>query len=706
MFTSHKISEGTCVKTSPNKFKSLLFLALLLLSMLFTLSFLPPAKAETRIVSINPASGYVGTNVTLTANVSNLGTYRILFDGNELLSGEATENNITISFIVPHAPQGAHNITLIDSMGENDTKTFAVTTFRLIKPQVPEPPAQLQEGTSAVITVNITGGLANYTYPKIKVQTPREGLNYTLRDDINITTDAFGDCLLNVTYPSDFVEGANTNFTGHYNIFFNETFAGYFFVGVTNASAYHRGDVVNIKAVNYPVNENVTITIRFGNATIAAITYNVTDGIVNYDWPVPNNMLVSNATHTYNVTITPVPTAKNLTDTQTFDVPGFNTTVYTRNLAGKSIPNVLVKVHDLSTDVYYTNHSGVDGYASFMLEIGDYTAEAYFNDVKVGDGFIFSVARDAVLNFSFTCNITSLNIIVENERGIRIPHVDLLLVYNYTTNYGTSENRTATESNRTDINGLVVFPSVLANVTCVVNASLYGIVFNVGNNTVPDLPAAEYFNVTILYPTKRLNVQVLDANNQPIPSVTLKAQELTVGLFAEGEAVNGNAALNCTFGKYSIKVFFGDIFLNETSFDLTSSDAEFNVTVKCQLYGLNIAVKVVDYFGQPISGANVTLRRNSLQSSAQTDSSGIATFDNAIGGEIQINVAMPGHSEPLIAQVANVQDSAVLTIKVDRYVVLAGFLIETGYFATAVIVAITALIIIFLEVYRRKRFKR
>jgi len=691
--------------TAPNKIKSTLLFVLILSSIMFTFSFLPKAKAETKILSITPTSGYVGTNVTLTANISNLGTYKILFDGDEILSGEATENNITISFVIPHAPQGVHNVTLIDAMGENDTKTFTILTFQSFKPQVPEPPAQLQEGANLIITVNITGGLANYTYPKIKVQAPREDLNYTLRSDINITTDAFGDCLFNVTYPDDFVEGANTNVTGYYKIFFNETFTGeQFFIGITNASAYHRGDVINIRAVNYPINENVTITIKFGNETVHTENYTVTDGTINYDWIVPNNLLVSNATHKYNVTITPVPTAK--TDTQIFDIPGFNTTVYTLNRAGKGVSDVLLKVHDVSANANYTSRSGSGGYTNFMLEIGNYTAEAYFKDVKVGEGFSFSVAREVLLNFSFTCNITVLNIIVANELGVRIPQVNVTLVYNYTTNYGTPENRTATEYNQTDINGLVVFPAVLTNVTCVVNASLYGIVFNVGNNTIYDLPAAEYVNVTVLYPTRKLNVQVLDANNQPIPSATLKAQELTVGLFVEGEAVNGNATLNCYFGRYSVKVFFGGILLNETVFDLTSSDAEFNVTLKCQLYGLNIAVRVVDYFGQPISGANVILHSGSLQDTKQTDSSGTATFTSAIGGEIQIEVYAPGHSEPCVTKTFNVGESTVLTIKVERYAVLAGFLVETGTLSTAIVVAITAILIIMLEVYRRRRFKR
>jgi hypothetical protein len=284
--------------------------------------------------------------------------------------------------------------------------------------------------------------------------------------------------------------------------------------------------------------------------------------------------------------------------------------------------------------------------------------------------------------------------------------VTINLIYNYTTNYGTPENRTDAESGQTDINGTLLFSAMLPNWTYIVNASLYGIVFNVGNNTIPDLPVADYVNATIICPTRRLNIQVLDANDQPVPSSTVKAQELTVGLFVEGEAVNGNVTLNCTFGKYSLKVFFSGILLNETVFDLTSSDVDINVTIKCRLYGLNIAVKVVDYFGQPISGASIILQRGTLQTSSQTDSGGIATFPNTIGGELQIAVYLSGQLEPCINTTAYVGDSTTLTVRAAKYAILAGFLIETSHLATTIIVALTALFIIFIEVYRRKHLKR
>ena len=686
------------------RIKTFTLLSLLLLSTTLTISFFPLVKAETKIISINPISGNVGANVTLAANVSNLGLYRILFDENEILSENATEHNITTSLIIPPAPQGAHNVTIIDAAGENGTTSFTIMPSQLFTPQVPAYPTQIQEGASVTITVNITGSLAHYTYPKLKVQTPRVDLNYTTLDNFNITTDAYGACLINVTYPDNFSTGANTNFTGYYKLFFNETVVGQFFVGLTNASAYHRGDVVNIKAVNYPVNENATITVTFGNTTIHTYTYNATDGTVNYDWTVPNNSLLSNSTHTYNVTITPVPSAKNFSDTQAFEIPGFNVTIYTQNLAGKTVSNVLVKLYDESASTYYTSSSGINGYAFFKLEKGNYAAEAYFKEVRVGDGLQFNVTGETSLNVS--CQLTSLIIIVESEGGVHIPNVTINVAYNYTTNYGTTKNETGEESGQTDIDGTLLFSAMLPNVTYLVNASLYGAVFNVGNNTIADLPVADYVNATILCPTRRLNIQVFDAKDQRVPSATVRAQELTVGLFVEGTLVNGNVTLNCTFGKYSVSVFFGEILLNETVFDLTLNDIDVNVTIKCQLYDLDVAVKVVDYFGQPISGANVKLQRDTLHWSNQTDSNGIATFSNVVGGGIWMTVYLPGQSDSYVNTTAYVGNSGTLTVRILRYVALAGFLVEASQLVTSIIIVLTALFIIFIEVYRRRHFKR
>jgi hypothetical protein len=116
-------------------------------------------------------------------------------------------------------------------------------------------------------------------------------------------------------------------------------------------------------------------------------------------------------------------------------------------------------------------------------------------------------------------------------------------------------------------------------------------------------------------------------------------------------------------------------------------------------------VKVVDYFGQPISNANVTWQLDDRQDSALTKSDGLATFSNIIGGDLQVTVYLPGQSQPFMVSTSFVDNSETIEIKLERYVIVAGFLIETSYLVTIIIIAATILLVLLVEVYRRKRLK-
>jgi hypothetical protein len=52
-----------------------------------------------------------------------------------------------------------------------------------------------------------------------------------------------------------------------------------------------------------------------------------------------------------------------------------------------------------------------------------------------------------------------------------------------------------------------------------------------------------------------------------------------------------------------------------------------------------------------------------------------------------------------------VDSSQTIEIKLDEYVILAGFLIETSYLTTAIIIAVILILALSIEVYRRKRSK-
>ncbi|MDI6904185.1 MAG: hypothetical protein QMD13_01635 [Candidatus Bathyarchaeia archaeon] len=687
------------MKLQIRKIKPLTFLLLILTSTIITLSFLPEVEAETKIISIDPSSGNVGTTVQLRANISTVnGTYEIWFDETFRTSGNATGNDVNVSLTVPPAPAGSHNVTIIDvATGENDTITFTVLTSYSFEPAVPESPAQLQEGENVTISINITGGKSNYTYPDIQVQTPSGNLTYEALK--NITTNIVGDFYGDLTYPNDFSSGANTNFTGEYNILFNATVVNRFFIGLTNSSEYHRGDLVNIKAVDYPPNQNAVITIRFGNENVDSIILNVTDGIIDTNWAVPLNALVGN----YTLSITPVPNSKQeANDTQIFEIPGFKTEIFTLNLANETVPNVFVRTYDESADTHYNTTSNEDGLANFIFERGNYTCEAFFKEVKVGE-VNFTIPREVPVNF--TCQLTSLNITVMDARNISIPQVSISLTYNYTTNLGEKENRTETEFGETNITGTLQFCSLLPNITYIINASRYNNQFNI--TTIPRLlvneTAIAWFNVTIICPTLTLQVNVTDADSQPISDAIVKVQEVMGGLYDEGSTTaEGIAIFGCTFGNYRVEVYASGAKINETVVDLFQNQ---NISICCKLYGLNVSIRVVDYFGQSIPDANVILQRDGLQYSPSTESNGMITFSNIIGGDLQITVYLPGQSQPCMVTTSSVDESTTIEIKIEKYVVIAGFLVETGQLTTAIIIVVATILILSIEIYRRKRLK-
>ena len=688
------------------KIKPLTLTLLILASATITFLSLPSAKAETQIISLTPSSGYVGTVVQIIANLTTEnGQYRLKFDQIELPGGNAVGNKVNASFTVPHKPQGSYNVTIIDvKTGESSTTTFTVLTSYSFKPLLPEPPLQIQQGENVAISVNITGGKANYTYSKIKVQTPAAVIYEA--PDKNITTNDVGDYSGSVIYPADFANGANTNFTGEYKIIFDGNIVGTFFVGLTDRSEYHRGDLVKIKAVDYSAynNENVTITIKFGNQTIDTFNCTVVDGVVNASWAVPNTTLIGN----YVLSITPVPASKqNVTDTQTFAIPGFKIEMFPRNLANEVVPDVLIKVYDKSVNKTYDAESDENGAASILLERGSYNSTAYFKEVIVGT-FTFNITESVKLDFR--CQLTNLEITVVDAQNInvQIPFVSISLAYSYITDLNGGENKTETAKlYQTNITGTLQMHSMLLNAVYKVNASRYGEIFNKNNNTFSNLQPQAWNKIVIPCPAKSLRVNVVDAKSQPIADAIVEAQELMGGLQYSGSTNHdGQALLNCIFGIYFVKVYHHGILLNETEVNLFDNQ---NLTIKCIYYNLPISIKVVDYFGQPIPNANVTLGRDSVMlSSKLTGNDGMAKFTE-IGGLLTIKVYLSDQNQPITALTIFLgeerNETNPVEIKIERYVFLAGFLIETAQFAAVVLVLAVIIVILAMEIYRRKRFK-
>jgi hypothetical protein len=697
------------VKPVLRRIKPLIFLLLILTPTIVTLSSLYGVKAEVSIISVIPFSGYVGDTVWVTANITTeSGSYEIFFDQESVCNGSAVGRLVNASFLVPHAVKGVHNITVKVETGEASAE-FTVLTRYSIRTDAPKFPNQLQENGTINIFLNVTGGQADATYTANMTVINPTNAAYGINASLASTTD-LGNYIATIEYPSTqwSPSDANTNYTGTYTISWlngtevqeSETF----FVGLTNSSRYHRGDSVDIKAVDYLPNQEVNITISGVGTSFFERFINTTDadGVVNASWTVPQNATIGNYTLSITYPNGTVPGSKQtVNDTQIFEIPGFKTEIFTRNLANHTVSNVFVRAYDNSTSIYYNATSGVNGSAIVMLERGFHSCEAFFKKVRVYEE---NLTIENETQVDFTCQLTSANINVIDAQDVRVPFVFVNLTYNYTTNLDAKENRTETDSGETNITGTLQLHSLLPNVTYTINASRYEKVFNTNNNTIYDLPAEAYENITILCPTKKLQVHVIDTNDQSIVNAIVKAQELMGGLNYDNVTdISGTAVLECTFGKYVVRVYQGEITLNETTLDLFEDQ---NETIKCQLYGLTVAIKVVDFFGQPISNANVTLQREGLAPrSALTETDGKATFDSLIGGSLQIAVYLGDQAQSCVTRNFFIDSSTTIEIKIEKYVLLVGLLVETSQLTTVIIILVTVILVLLVEVYRRMRLK-
>ena len=124
--------------------------------------------------------------------------------------------------------------------------------------------------------------------------------------------------------------------------------------------------------------------------------------------------------------------------------------------------------------------------------------------------------------------------------------------------------------------------------------------------------------------------------------------ELTNGLFYTATTdSSGSATSQVTFGMYRLRIYKDNILINETTIAVFSDKPTTNTSAR--LYGIQVSVSVVDFFGTPISNANVTLNGPSTERfSAKTQSDGTATFNNVIGGDMQIVAFAPRSTRTII----------------------------------------------------------
>jgi len=661
------------------------------------------------IILISPQEeGVVGQKVNIQGTIDTTnGAYEIWF-GKKLAVNTTSEGYyVNANFTIPKVSGGDYTITLRDvSENVNATYPFNVLVAYYIEALEPSPPAQLQEGSNVVLNVTFTGVQSGTTYyANVTVELP-EPLNTTYSRTVELAVSSqTAVANAQVTYPDATFqpEGALTNYTGSYKVYLNETqllAEDQFFVGFTDLSEYHRDQSVTIRAIGYQPNENATISIKYTKTGAAVHSETVTassGGIITSDWTVSSDALLGD----YDITITPENTAKLVPDSQLFTVPGFAVKIRTLNLAGDPVPQIMVEALDQATNTMYNGTSGDDGIATLNIERGNHTLTAFWNYVQVGK---INATVTGANSFDLTCELTNLKITVQNKNGNLIPFVNLDVTYKYVT---TKEklSKTGQTGGQTDLSGTFILNSVLPRISYTINASIYGVVFNTGNNTVTDLPVQAISEVIILCPSRTLTLTVLDYNVVAIPNARIEMVELTSGLF-HGAVTDtaGTVTLEVTFGKYRLRVYTdNNILLNETVIEVFSDTQS---EIRCSLYNIQISVTVVDYFEQPIPNVNVMLYGPGIEAqSATTQTDGTTTFSNVIGGKMQI-IAYPAWIENSYeAMNLQIEEPTTIQIKMAKYILIGPFLIEASLLATFVIVLLAIILFVSIEVYRRKRAK-
>jgi hypothetical protein len=277
---------------------------------------------------------------------------------------------------------------------------------------------------------------------------------------------------------------------------------------------------------------------------------------------------------------------------------------------------------------------------------------------------------------------------------------------NLNITYKTESSQTGNVSAQTGPSGTYTLNSTLIDKTSyTIQASVYKQPpFNSGNETVSSLPAQAVSQVVIICPTEQLTINVVGYTYAPISGASLELVELTNGLFYTATTdSSGSATAPVTFGMYKLQIYQNNILLNTTTVDAFSASQD---QIRCTLYDIQVSVSVVDYFGQPISNANVTVNGPSSERlSAVTPGDGTATFNNVVGGNLQIIAFAPGAESNYQAVALTVDRPTFVQIKMDGYIVLGPFLIQTSALLTLIIVIVAVILLVTVEIYRRRRHR-
>jgi hypothetical protein len=653
------------------------------------------------ILQLTPSEGSanVGTKINLIGTIyQSNGSYQVILNKYTVIaSGQADGYYVDTNFTVPEIPSGTYSLQLRDVKYNinSSATTSQVTSFTVVTGySILSSATTIQEGGSVTLTTTVTGAQAGTSYyAYVKVTLPNSGTTYTKTLFLG-TANSQGTASLSTPFPdvSFSPTGASTNYAGTYTYTFNDTTASNIFnVNILDSTSYHRGQTVAIRAIGYEADQTASITVTSVKTGSVIDTIQATassDGIITASYTVPQTADISD----YTVKINPTGIQKTIADSQTFAVEGYSVTVQTVNLAGDIVPGISVQALDPLTNTASNSTTDNSGNADFKFEKGTIALTAYWNGVKVGTQ---NITVSGSGTFQLTCQLTNLKITVKNAVGTHIPFVNLNIQYNYQA----SGTQTGSATGQTGPKGSYTLPSALAGATYLVDASIYNQIFNAANNTFSNLPNQATVEVTIICPTETIDFNVVGGNQTPITGARVELVEITNGLFYSATTdSNGAASAQVTFGTYRARVYKDNIQIYETTLQVFSATQK---QLTCSLYGIQVQVKVVDALGGAITNADVTL--NGPQTlTGTTKSDGTITFDNIVGGSMQVIVQAKENPDAYQALTANVDQSTTITVKMDKYIAFGSTLIPATFLLTIIIIIFAVVSLLLVEVIRRR----
>ena len=677
------------------------FVVAILLSM-FELLPIPSAIAATPSISVNPTSGVVGDTVTASGQINTTdGAFTIRWKQAFNFTGVAVGNDFTRSFSVPSTAGGNILVELID---EALDQIVAMTNFTLdakfsISVGTLPSPRQFQEGNKTNVKINVTGGLPNTRYPaNITVKNPANKTHSAITLLSNTTETGAGNGT--ASFPTNFGTGAHANLTGTYFASSNVTGveSKEFSIGLTDKIEYRRKENVRIQASGYKASEKVKVDIRTASASVSSFPQNATassSGLVTLAWSVPVNA----TSGTYQVALTNTTadgTVKTPSDTQDFVILGFACLVQATNLAGEAVAGASIRIYNASATTTVLNEglTNSTGWILFNRDTGNYTFKAFFKNVEVGVRANETITADIELHMNLS--LTNLLATVRTVDDEGVPLIDVTL----------KENKTGIESaGQTNATGMAVVRNLFTNRTYRSEAARYGLLFSNRTLDVVPSPAGGWIFLNLILPSQQLNVHTIDAEDESPLGVDVRVYEWTSGTTIPIDSAttdfSGDVFFLLPFGRYILKAFKGDDFLNELTVDLDRPTA---LTFDLTTLNVNVVVSVSDYFGLALPNAEVDIERKIgqdfvLVSTKLTDAGGTAQFVDMVGGESRVSVSLGGAQVAIQTQFLGAGASEV-TFRVGEYVAVLGYPLQTGAF---VLLSFILVLIVVVLVAARKR---